>query len=75
MKHKILAALLLLSFGSYAQDAAAPINHLWHQYASDTTRTYVQITHLCDSLFVQAGYGVQHDSLSDSTWHERRTSS
>ena len=70
MKNALLAALLLLSFGSYAQDTAAPINHIWHQYASDTSRTYTQITYLCDSLFTQAGYGVHTDSTSDSTWHE-----
>lgn len=70
MKNIILAALLLLGFGSYAQDSAAPINHLWKEYASDTTRTYTQITHLCDSLFTQAGYGVHTDSTSDSTWQE-----
>lgn len=70
MKKILLVALLLLGFGSYAQDAAAPINHLWKEYASDTTRTYTQITHLCDSLFTQAGYGVHTDSPSDSTWHE-----
>jgi len=75
MKNTLLAALLLLGFGSYAQNADAPINRLWHYYASDTTRTYTQITHLCDSLFAKAGYGVQHDSLSDSTWHEGHTSS
>jgi len=47
---------MLLSITGNAQDFSAPINRIWAQYAGDTALTYCRITHVCDSMFSEAGF-------------------
>jgi len=57
MKKLFISLMLFLSITlCHAQDFNTPINRNWVVLAEDTNLTYRQITHLCDSLFADAGF-------------------
>lgn len=66
----LLLALVCSVLLSYAQDFGAPINRDWQRYADDTSLTYLQITHICDSLFRLAGFANPADTVEDTTNQE-----
>ena len=71
MKKILLLATLICSVQcAHAQDFGAPINRDWVRYAGDTSLTYLQITHICDSLFLLAGFPPAADTTEDTTNQE-----
>jgi hypothetical protein len=70
MKILFLSLVFLLSAKfCYAQDMNAPVNRNWMVFAEDTNLTFQQITHLCDSMFADAGFFAV-DSIEDTTEQE-----
>jgi hypothetical protein len=74
MKKLFLSLMLLLSITlCHAQDFNASINRNWFVLAEDTNLTYRQITHLCDSLFADAGFFAV-DTTTDTAEQEESKS-
>ncbi len=51
----------------------APVNRNWMVFAEDTNLTFQQITHLCDSMFADAGFFAV-DTTEDTSGQEEKKS-